>query len=136
VTISGGSFEGEIVAKSGSNVNLMGSNFELDGVPIVGLELGQPYTITERDARLTCRLADGTSFSFDLNSVVEYSYSASSGDYCSRSATLHVTRIVDDEPESSNIVFLIVASGVALLGVLVARNAIAVRRKPILPSSR
>ena len=68
VNVTGGSFEGQ-VSISSTEFNLSGSNFQLDGVAIPDLELGDPRAIPERGVTLTGILADGTPFSFDLNDV-------------------------------------------------------------------
>ena len=66
VNISGGEFgqgfqlEGEL--------NLSGSQFELDGVVVEDLMPGQSFEVLPRDVLLTGRLADNNEFSLNLNS--------------------------------------------------------------------
>lgn len=70
VNISGGSVGSDFfVVRSGSEVNLVGSNFVLDGVPLDdSLTMGEPFTIVEREVTLSGLFADGSPFSFNLNS--------------------------------------------------------------------
>jgi len=69
LNISGGSFEGIFAALSGSEVNISGSDFLIDGVALNSLQLGQAFTIADRDVTLSGVLDDGQPFSFELNSV-------------------------------------------------------------------
>jgi len=72
INISGGSLGDFVAAFPDSEINLFGSDFLLNGVSLdETLSLGEAFTISERgeDLILTGRFADGTSFSFDLNSV-------------------------------------------------------------------
>ena len=67
INISGGSLQSPFSAFSGSVFNLSGRSFALNGVP---LDIpNRAFTIVERDVTLSGRLADGSAFSFDLNSV-------------------------------------------------------------------
>ena len=66
----GGGFNDAFVANSGSEVNVSGSEFFIDGVELDTLQLDQAFTITDRDVTLSGLLADGEPFSFDLNSVL------------------------------------------------------------------
>lgn len=88
VNISGGVLGDDFDAVSGSQINIFGSDFALDDVP---LEEGTvtaeaAFTIEDRDVVLSGLYADGTPFSFDLNST----FSAGQ-DFFSTSATLTVT---------------------------------------------
>ena len=79
VIISGGTLNGFLaieaaagggpigVTPPGSNVNLLGSDFALNGTPIEGLVVGEAFPVTDRDVTLSGLLADGSPFSFDLN---------------------------------------------------------------------
>ena len=74
VNISGGTFGGFLGTgfsiNSGAELNLFGSNFAIDGVPLDdSLTMGQAFTIEERDVTLSGVLVDGSPFSFDLMSV-------------------------------------------------------------------
>ena len=54
-------------AFSGSEVNIRGNSFSIDGTPVNNLQVGQPVTITDRDVVLSGVLTDGETFSFYLN---------------------------------------------------------------------
>lgn len=70
VNISGGTFGDDFDANSGSSVNLYGRSFFLDGTEITSMLSGiTPLNLTDRDKTLTGILADGSAFSFDLNSA-------------------------------------------------------------------
>ncbi len=71
INISGGSIGDVFEAFDGSTVNLSGSAFVLDGAPMDNLVEGAAFTIVDRDVTLSGVLADGTAFSFDLNSDVD-----------------------------------------------------------------
>ena len=112
VNISGGSLDGflsvEAAAGSpfggtppGSNVNLLGSGFALNGTPIEGLNAGEASTINVRDVTLSGLLADGSSFSFDLNTV-----QTAGQDFIASNATLSVTAVAVPEPTSTAILVL------------------------------
>ena len=88
VNISGGSMGDLFRAKSSSNVNLFGSDFALDGVLLDNLSSGEAFTVLDRDVTLSGLLADGSAFSFDLNSVA---IPGSREDAFDSSATLTVT---------------------------------------------
>ncbi len=97
VNIRGGSFGDEFEADPGSEVNLFGTSFVLDSVPLDSLAPGQPFTIAQRDVTLSGILADGSSFSFQLNAA------ASSGqDFFDPGATLRVTLV----PEPATLALL------------------------------
>ena len=67
--ISGGTVGDDFDAVSGSKVSLVGTQFVLGGVDITAtLSLYVPFTITSRNVILTGLLADGSTFSFNLNS--------------------------------------------------------------------
>ena len=84
VTISGGSLN-TLAASGGSQVNLIGREFFVDGQELDTLVPGEAFTVTDRNVTLTGLLADGQPFSFALNT----SFSASG--FASSSATLTVT---------------------------------------------
>ena len=69
VDVSGGTFSQYFQAREGAVVNLIGADFVLDGVPLSGLAPGQSIVIDQRDVTLEGVLADGSAFSFDLNSA-------------------------------------------------------------------
>ncbi|CAE7240131.1 unnamed protein product [Symbiodinium sp. CCMP2456] len=69
LNIYGGSFDGEFTALKGSVVNIFGSAFYLDGMLLTGLTPYNAFVVHEREQTLSGTLADGSPFSFDLNST-------------------------------------------------------------------
>jgi hypothetical protein len=65
VNITGGTF-GDSIRVTGGEVNLFGSEFQIDGAVLDTLLPGETFTIADRDITLSGVLADGTPFSFDL----------------------------------------------------------------------
>jgi hypothetical protein len=55
---------------NGGRVNLFLRTATLDGSPLAGLAPGLPLTVLERDKTLAGLLADGSPFSFELNSAL------------------------------------------------------------------
>jgi hypothetical protein len=105
VDISGGAVD-QIGANAGSTINLAGLSFILDGVDLTSiLTLGESLTINDRDVLLEGLLADGSPFSFDLNSTDTVPFS-----FFDSNATLTVTLV----PEPGSVVLLGV-SGMAVL---------------------
>ena len=71
VNISGGLIGDNFHAFRESTINLYGREFILDGVSLgATLRIDNAFTINDRDVVLSGRLADGSAFSFDLNSSV------------------------------------------------------------------
>ena len=68
MNINGGTLGVGFTADSGSEVNILGEQFFIDGLELDTLELGQAFTIFDRDVTLSGILADGQQFSFELNS--------------------------------------------------------------------
>ena len=66
VNISGGSFDSGFEVMAGARVHLIGAEFQLNGLPIDGLILGQELLLSERNKTLSGLFADGTPFSFHL----------------------------------------------------------------------
>lgn len=69
---SGGSFlasKHDVDVYANGAMNLFGTAFSLNGVAISGLVYGQTYVVTDRDVTLSGVLADGATFSIELNSV-------------------------------------------------------------------
>lgn len=68
VNISGGTIGG-LTAQDTSTVNILGTEFFLNGTPIDSLLVGQTLIIDERgdDSTLSGSLVDGSQFEFDLN---------------------------------------------------------------------
>ncbi|MDZ4656977.1 MAG: PEP-CTERM sorting domain-containing protein, partial [Bythopirellula sp.] len=97
IRVSGGTIGERFLASSGSEVNLFGKQFFLNGVDLSSfLVPGQSFVITDRNVPLIGVLADGTPFDFLL---------ASSGgrtpttDVFQTSSTLSVTLVIP-EPAS------------------------------------
>lgn len=97
VNISGGSIGAAFHAYSGSELNLVGTAFALNGTRLNSLDIGAPMLITSRDVTLSGMLADGSSFSFDLNST-----RATLEDYFSPNATLTITLVPTGLPGDYN----------------------------------
>lgn len=83
-TVSGGSFtlvdnNGQLSISGGNfttfrsfftaSVSLSGTDFAINGVPITGLTVGNPFVVTERNVTLSGTLADGSTFSNFLDST-------------------------------------------------------------------
>ncbi len=68
VNINGGILEGGYFARSGSEVNLYGTEFLINGIRLQNLTVGEAFVITERNVVLSGLWRDGTSFEFELNS--------------------------------------------------------------------
>jgi hypothetical protein len=99
VNISGGDLEGFFTIRSQVEFNLFGRYFHLDGIALSELQVGNAFTITDRNVNLSGLLADGTPFSLYLDSknTIE--------DYFSPDATLTVTLVVP-EPASIGLIML------------------------------
>ena len=52
-----------------ASVNLFGTDFAIDGVPVTGLTMGSPFAITDRNVTLSGTLGDGSTFSNFLDST-------------------------------------------------------------------
>lgn len=95
VDISGGSFGANVIIDQAGQANLFGTEFFLDGVLLDELIEDELFMVEERDVTLSGRLADGSAFSFDLNSSRVVGQ-----DYFLR---VSVTRVI---PEPSSLMFL------------------------------
>jgi len=71
VNISGGIMGFNFDAFPNSQVNIFGRGILIEGEPLEGLVLGQPFTITDRNVTLSGLLADGEPFTLELNSSNE-----------------------------------------------------------------
>jgi len=87
VNISGGTISDDFKVNAGCEVNLFGSDFALNGVPIDGLTINDAFTIVDRDVTLSGLLADGMPFSYVLFST------NGTVDFFSPNATLTVTLV-------------------------------------------
>ena len=73
---------------------MFGTDFVLDGLSLdASLSLGEAFTILDREVTLSCLLADGSPFSYDLNLV-----NGTGADFLSAGATLTIT-LVTATPE-------------------------------------
>ena len=97
IDIFGGDFNTFRVFSTGT-VNLFGTSFEIDGVGITGLEVGQTEVITQRNVVLSGTLTDGETFSnfLDADSAIgSLNFSPAFGQilpgFASRAATVTVT---------------------------------------------
>ncbi|MCA9259383.1 MAG: PEP-CTERM sorting domain-containing protein [Planctomycetales bacterium] len=70
--VTGGSFESEVWVQGESELELVGTEFAIDGVPLADLDLGSPSLVDQRNVQLTGLLLDGSPFSFDLNEVLAF----------------------------------------------------------------
>lgn len=86
LNISGGTLGDGFSARSGSQINIIGREFFIDGQQLDTLAQGEAFTITDRNVTLSGLLANGEPFSFQLNSA----FSPSDG-FFSQGATLTVT---------------------------------------------
>ena len=89
VNISGGSVGERLILFPGV-LNLFGSNFALDDVPLDSLAIDDTFTIVDRNVTLTGLLADGTEFSFNLNSGLNFT-----DDFFFPGSTVTVTLVSD-----------------------------------------
>ena len=106
LTMFGGTVVGTVCAQEGSEVNLFGTQFVVDGTDITNtLNPNAPFIIDDRGVIFSGLLADGSPFSFDLGCF-------------SASATLTATLV----PEPSSFVLLVALfSASVLFGRRVAR---------------
>lgn len=89
VSMSGGLVGEQFKAFSGSKINLLGTEFTLDGLDLTALlTLDIPLELTGRNVNLRGLLADGSPFSFDLNSAFQ-----PEEDYFDAGALLSVTLV-------------------------------------------
>ena len=107
-----------------STVNLFGTGFAIDGVPIEGLSLDSAFEIDVRDVVLSGTLSDGSAFSNLLDSEppeggLNFGPFATFADlqavpgFASTGSTVTVT-LVQSVPEPSSLVLLSLASCVAV----------------------
>ena len=107
-----------------STVNLFGTGFAIDGVPIEGLSLDSAFEIDVRDVVLSGTLSDGSAFSNLLDSEppeggLNFGPFATLADlqavpgFASTGSTVTVT-LVQSVPEPSSLVLLSLASCVAV----------------------
>ncbi|TWT85968.1 hypothetical protein Pla123a_07760 [Posidoniimonas polymericola] len=63
--------EQNVAVHDNAAIAFFGTGFALDGVAIEGLAYGQTTTISQRDVALAGELADGSAFSYQLNSIFD-----------------------------------------------------------------
>ena len=97
VNISGGTTDGTLVFQTGAIMNLFGTNFELNGLPIPGLTPNEAFTVTDRNVTLSGLLTDGSPFSFDLNT--DYT---GLNDFVDANVTLRVTLVMPAASANAN----------------------------------
>ena len=68
VNISGGALDVSFNARNGSTLNIFGTEFLLDGLPIAGLDdVGDSVILSERGVVLQATLRDGEQFDFPVS---------------------------------------------------------------------
>ena len=70
LNMSGGTLGGNIEASSGSEINLFGTEFFLNGIELDSLVLDEAFTLPDRNVTLTGKFADGRGFRFDLDDTI------------------------------------------------------------------
>ncbi|HEY3394510.1 MAG TPA: hypothetical protein VGK58_17490 [Lacipirellulaceae bacterium] len=104
MTVSGGSLGSTFEAFDNSELHLIGTRFELDGLPIAGLTFGESLVVHERNLDLDGVLLDGSSIHLHLSTDID------SGQFFSANSTLRLSLV----PESSTLVFVVYAACAAL----------------------
>ena len=107
--LSGGEVGNFFSAQRGSEVNIFGTEFRNNGVLIDLLE-GEDQLISFRDFTLSGVLADGTDFSFDVNSL-----SSSPTDFFDSDATINIFRVASTVPEPGSALLIAVSLSVGFL---------------------
>lgn len=95
IDLRGGTLANQVRADAGSVVNVFGTEFFLGGERLDDLTAGEAFTVTQRDVTLEGRLADGSLFAIDLDSLAPFSREPGVAD----AATLTVTLV--PEPGSA-----------------------------------
>ena len=102
LNISGGTFEGNSLnANGGGEVNLLGTEFFVDGVRLESLQPDDPFLIADRDVTLSGTFLDGTPFDFFIGT----------NDDDPTTSTVTVSII----PEPSGLAILLAGGAVCLL---------------------
>lgn len=102
--LSGGTFIGELRAHDGSEVDLFGREFFLDGIP-VELRVGETLEILDRNRILSGTLADGSPFEFNLRMTIPVQNDGKS--YFYSAARLTVTRVPEPRTLALILFFLV-----------------------------
>ena len=100
VTISGGDFVavpggGAGVVFRGPTLDLLGTEFLLNGIAIAGLTADEPFVVTDRDASLTLTavLLDGNTLTLGLDDDFNANGAGAAGRFFASDATLRLTLI-------------------------------------------
>ena len=105
LNISGGTFEGNpLNANGGGEVNLLGTEFFVDGVRLESLQPDDPFLIADRDVTLSGTLLDGSTFDFSIDT--------SDDDPTTSTFTVSTVSAI---PEPSGFALLLVGGVVCLL---------------------
>jgi len=117
LNFSGGSIGDRFVVGFPSEINIFGTEFFLDDIPLTFLALSQAFTVDDRGgAILSGTLTDGSAFAFDLNG--SFDPVGIDEDVFVDGSTITVTLTAAAIPEPSSAVMLLVAGG----GLLVRRR--------------
>ena len=104
--ISGGTFS-DFDVFFDTDINLIGSGFVLNGQELDSLlSINVAFLIQDRDVTLSGLFADGTAFSFDLNSNSSFGDTFADADFFSPNARLSVTLVPAAIPEPSSLTLL------------------------------
>lgn len=96
--LNGGSIEAGMFVMPGSAIEVLGTSFVLDGIDLTpGLVMGESFVITSRDVTLSGLFADGTPFSFELNTTPDFTR-----DYFHPDAVVTITHV----PEPATLLLL------------------------------
>lgn len=123
LTISGGEFN-TFRSFGSSTVDLLGTDFSIDGVAITGLTSGVPFVILDRNVTLSGTLSDGSTFSNFLDSdtpdgELDFGPFATFEDleavegFVSETATLRIT-LAQGVPEPGSFALVAMAACVSL----------------------
>ena len=112
ITVSGGSIDA-IAASGGSQVNLIGREFFVDGQELDTLVPGEAFTVTDRDGSITGLLADGQPFSFPLDTGFSVDGNFSSN--ATLTVTLDASVLLGDVNRDGLVNFLDIAPFIGIL---------------------
>ncbi|MEO0530928.1 MAG: hypothetical protein AAF266_10200, partial [Planctomycetota bacterium] len=100
VTLRGGTPGDFFQLNDGSQLDVVGSNFQIDGLPIDGLDdAGDQTIITDRGGVLTGTLLDGSPFDLSLSDVI-----SPFNEYVHPNATLRLTMALEGDYNADGIV--------------------------------
>jgi len=114
--IFGGDFTTFRVFPTSAVVNLHGTDFAIDGVPITGLQLNSPFEVNDRNVTLTGTLSDGSTFSNLLDSLTpqgNLNFDPEFGEFipgfASAGSTVNVILTPPSVPEPNTVVVIALA---------------------------